>query len=128
MNHTIDTKRNVALLDDIGKRLSDIENELYATIGGELAKNNPGRDPGKCNVIFGHFTRDFLMPCNAHGLLSRAALAGDGIIEWVIAIEKEMGNQFHKGALFHDTAIAHFLCGNVDKYEYLLAMAAEEDV
>lgn len=113
---------------DFGAALTATERELYRSIGSELAASNPGRDAGKCDRIFGqHYTYRLLKPCNEIGLSSRAALAGDALIKSVIAQEKKLGAEIHKGALFHDTGAAHFLCGNVDKYEYLLAMAAEED-
>lgn len=113
---------------DVGAALTATEHELYRSIGSELAASNPGRDAGKCDRIFGqYYTYGLLKPCNAIGLASRAAIAGDALINSVIAQEKKLGAEVHKGALFHDTGAAHFLCGNVDKYEYLLAMAAEED-
>lgn len=114
---------------DVGASLHATEQQLYNAIGSALASSNPGRDPAKCNPIFGqHYTRGFLIPCNAIGLSSRAAIVGDAIIKSVIDQEKRSGTEFHKGALFHDAALANFLCGDIDKYEYLLAMAAEEDV
>jgi hypothetical protein len=114
---------------DVGSALTVTEQKLYKTIGTELAASNAGRDPAKCNLIFGqHYTYGFLLPCNAIGLSSRAALVGDALIKSVIDQEKSLVTEFHKGGLFHDAALAHFLCGNIDKYEYLLAMAAEEDV
>ena len=114
---------------NVGAAITATEHELYKAIGSELAASNPGRDAGKCNRIFGqHYTYGFLRPCHVFGLSSRAAIVGDAMIKSVIDQEKKLATEFHKGALFHDAALANFLCGNIDKYEYLLAMAAEEDV
>jgi hypothetical protein len=42
-------------------------------------------------------------------------------------LERQVATQFHKGALFHDTGLAHLLARDEDGYEYFLAMTDEEE-
>ena len=128
MTITIDLTRNNSALAEINERLGALEKDLHLAIGEALANEKPGRDPGKCDKIFGIYTDAFLRPCVRNNLTSRAAVFGTALVRAVLGLEQKFATEFHKGALFHDAGIAHFLCGNVDEYEYLLAMADEENL
>ena len=119
---------NEKRLTEIGALLTSAEKEMFKAIGDALAKENPSRDRGKCDAIFGtYYSHGFLRHCVRHGLESRAAIIGTKLSHAVVDLEKKLNTEFHKGALFHDTALAHFISGNEDQYEYMLAMADEED-
>ena len=45
----------------------------------------------------------------------------------MLDLERQLATEFHKGALFYDTGLAHLLAGNEDRYEYFLAMTDEEE-
>nr|WP_143548061.1 hypothetical protein [Rhodopirellula sp. SM50] len=86
------------------------------------------RDREFCDKVFGSFTGNILYPYAESGLVSRAADFGaNTLVPEVLALEKSTGNEFHKGALFYDTALAFLAIGNEPKFEYSLAMASEED-
>lgn len=122
------SQSNAELLAGIGSRFVTAEKEMFKAIGDALAKENPGRDRGKCDAIFGTYYSDgFLRHCVRQGLESRAAIIGTKLSHAVLGLERRLKTEFHKGALFHDTALAHFISGNEDQYEYMLAMADEED-
>lgn len=128
MNITVDPKRNAEVLAEMGATLARIENDLYRNIGDALVGTKPGRDRGQCDAIFGIYTHALLRPYVKSGFASRAAAVGNALAHAVLNIERTHPVEFHKGALFHDTALAHFLSGDEDQYEYFLAMAGEEDV
>lgn len=119
--------RNEALLAEISSTLTSIETDLYGNIADALVSTKPGRDSGQCNAIFGIYTNALFTPYVKYGLASRAARVGSALALAVLEIEQKHAVEFHKGALFHDTALAYFLSGDEDQYEYLLAMAGEED-
>jgi hypothetical protein len=128
MNAPANPQSNAELLAEFGSRLVTAEKEMFKAIGDALAKENPGRDRAKCDAIFGtYYSHGFLRHCARHGLESRAAIIGTQLSHAVLGLEKKLKTEFHKGALFHDTALAHFISGNEDQYEYMLAMADEED-
>lgn len=128
MTTPIQSASPVISIDDIGKRFLDLEFEVSGLIAQALANEKPGRDREKCDAIFGIYTHRYLAPCIGKDLVSRAAnFGGETLIPMILAAEKDYKCDYHKGALFHDTAIAYMLNGNEDKFEYLLAMTDEEE-
>ena len=127
MNQSSNSQNPKPTLIDLGASFKAFEKAVYDRIAEALAKANPGRDPGKCDPIFGIYTGALLGPSIRSGFSSRAAIAGTSFIHALLELEKQLGTEFHKGAIFHDTALAHFIAGNLDEYEYLLAMADEEN-
>ena len=114
---------------NIHAQLVELEKSVFNYILSELVRVKPGRDRGKCDPIFSYYTQAYLAPCVSKHLASRAAnVGGDSLIQQVLALEKKLNTEFHKGVLFHDTAVAHLVSGNEDGYEYLLAMTDEEEV
>src|SRR5205814_16031 len=86
------------------------------------------RDRLKCDQVFGHFTHQLLFPYAQEAIASRAALfARNRLIPKVLELEAARSIEFHKGALFYDTAMAHLVVGDEPRFEYFLAMADEED-
>ena len=121
-----DSQLKVAAIDT---QLVELEKSVFNYVLGELLSSNPGRDRAKCDPIFSYYTQAYLAPCVAKHLASRAAnVGGDCLIQQVLALERKLNTEFHKGVLFHDTAVAHLVSGNEDGYEYLLAMTDEEEV
>lgn len=112
----------------IGAQLAGIEKWIGGTILSELAKSNPKPDAAACDKLFGIYTHQYLMPCLSQGLASRAAwFSRKHLIPAVLDLERQLATEFHKGALFYDTGLAHLLAGNEDRYEYFLAMTDEEE-
>jgi len=113
----------------IRENLGEIEWQMSVTISDELKRCNPGRDRAKCDSIFSeHYIAAYLEPCISSGFSSRVSgFGGPHLIKQVLALEEELGTEFHKGVLFHDTAIACWLSGDEDGYEYLIAMTDEEE-
>lgn len=113
----------------VGKNLVEMEWQMFCKIINELKSSNPGRDRPKCDAIFStHYISAYLAPCISTGLASRVAgFGGPNLIAQVLNLEEEMSTEFHKGVLFHDTAIACWLSGDEDGYEYLIAMTDEEE-
>ena len=109
--------------------LTTLENSVLSTVMADLrALNQPG-DRAQCDLIFGKFTHGYLVPCVSHSFASRAAeFSRQRLIPDVLALEQQRNIKFHKGALFHDTAIAASLAGNEDLFDYLLSMTDEEEV
>lgn len=128
MNETAQAHPNKSLIGAIGAKLLAIEEQVYGDILNELAKTHPKPDAGACDGIFGIYTHAYLMPCISQGFASRAAwFSRKRLIPAVLDLERQLSTEFHKGALFYDTGLAHLLAGNEDGYEYFLAMTDEEE-
>jgi hypothetical protein len=124
----IDISRTSAILTDINNSLNNLEQELLKEVSLALSQINPAREREKCDEIFGIYSHALIEPYVKVGLSERAAYIGAGLAKAVVELEKKRAVEFHKGALFHDTALAYFLSGNDDQYEYFIAMADEEDL
>jgi hypothetical protein len=112
------------LLGVVGAQLRNVENQVCGNILNALTKKP---DAAGCDNIFGNYT-SYLSPCVSRGFASRAAwFSRKHLIPAVLNLERELAFQFHKGALFYDTGLAHLLAGNEDGYEYFLAMTDEEE-
>jgi len=129
MPNTIPIETCESQLSGVNSHLQQIEKSVFDHVLGELCRVNPGRDREKCDSIFGYYTHAYLGPCISSYLASRAAhVGGHALISQVLELEERMATTFHKGALFHDTAIAHLMSGSEAGYEYLIAMADEEEM
>lgn len=112
-----------------GTLLTQLEDAVVNAVITDLAALKQPEDRAQCDTIFGKFTHDYLLPCVNSSFASRAAeFSSKRLIPAVLALEKQRNVKFHKGALFHDTAIAASLAGNEDLFDYLLAMTDEEEV
>jgi hypothetical protein len=120
---------NKKQFDQMGSELKKIESQITATIIQELKAQNPGRNRDACDKILGHYyTPAYLVPYIAMGMASRVAHhVSSVLVPAILDLEKKMSTEFHKGALFYNTAIAYLLSGNDDGCEYFLAMTDEED-
>lgn len=128
MNAQIES--NPKIFAGFGAELERLETQVSETIIRELKNQNPGRDRGACDKILGdYFGRAYLIPCIRSGMASRVAhYASSALVPVILELERRMGVEFHKGALFYNTAIAYLLSGNEDGCEYFLAMTDEEEV
>ncbi len=116
-------------LSGIHSQLADIEKSVIDYVLSELVRLKPGRNRTACDQIFSYYTQAYIAPCVSKHLASRAAnVGGDSLIQMVLDLERKLTTEFHKGVLFHDTAVAHLISGNEDGYEYFLAMTDEEEV
>lgn len=116
-------------LDLVDSQLALAEEQVCRCIISELKACNPKRDRRQCDRIFGIFTSSYLAPCLSKDLASRAAgFSGGTLVPTVLDLEKKLATEFHKGALFHDTAVAYLLSGDEVGYEFFLAMTDEEEV
>lgn len=128
MNESCQSRPSNAAFEAISSTLELAEQQVLEGIQHALSKDDPKPDAGACDCIFGTYT-SYLELCEERRLTSRAAAFSRLVlIPAVLALEDGLGTQFHKGALFYDTGVAHFLSGNEDGYERFLAMADEEDV
>lgn len=116
------------IIAGIGGLLKNIEAAVRAKVIADLTGLQQANNRGQCDNIFGTFSQLYLGPCISQSLASRAAnFSSLQLIPAVLALEQQRGVQFHKGALFHDTAIAASLAGDEDLFDYLLAMTDEEE-
>lgn len=114
---------------NINASLADIEKRVANNILGALTQEYPKLDSDLCDKIFGMYTYQYLASCVDIGVASRAAwFSRTQLIPAVLDLEKRLATRFHKGALFHDTGVAHLLSGDENAYEMLLAMSDEEDL
>jgi hypothetical protein len=112
----------------LGDYLSSHEDAILKTIIKELSSVGTERDRGRCDSAFGHYTHQLLYPYAGVGLVTRAAaFARDRLIPDVLNFEATHPVNFHKGALFYDTALAHLVSGDEQRFEYFLAMVDEEE-
>jgi len=127
---------NQLLIDNFGAALAGIEckvlnwtlNALKNHNANALKNHKPTRDEAVSAKIFGMYTGGYLGPCQSRGCASRAAsFSTNCLIPEVLKLEQALSTQFHKGALFYDTGLAHLFAGNEDGYERFLAMADEEN-
>jgi len=117
------------VMQTTGSLPSVAEQSLMNSILAALQKLPQPQDRGRCDVVFGKFSHSYLVPCLQQSLGSRAVAFSTGyLIPAVLALEQQLGVTFHKGALFHDTALAASEAGNEDLFDYLLAMTDEEEV
>lgn len=115
-------------LDVIDRRLSGIEDEVIQHTMSKLADMKASRERTASDEAFGYFTHCILFPYAEKRLASRAAwFSRAKLIPKVLEIEAARSIEFHKGALFYDTALAHLAIGDEARFEYFLAMADEED-
>ena len=129
MIHIIPIEDCNSKLSGIHSQLVEIEKSVFSYVLSELVRVQPGRDRAKCDPMFSYYTQAYLVPCVSKHLASRVTnVGGDSLIQNVVALEKKMATEFHKGVLFHDTAVAQLVSGNEDGYEYLIAMTDEEEV
>jgi hypothetical protein len=115
-------------LDQFDEALRHLEMQLFETILDEIQQSSRGRNRAECDRIFGRFT-DLVLRYRDLGMTFRAAhLSATVIILHVLDFESTNNVEVHKGALFYDTGLAFFLCGDTDRCSYYLALANEEDV
>lgn len=121
---------NPKIFAGFGAELETLEKQVSETVIRELKNQNPGRNREACDKILGdYYGRAYLIPGIRNGLASRVAYYGSSaLVPVILELEQKMGTQFHKGALFYNTAIAYLLSGNEDGCEYFLAMTDEEEV
>lgn len=104
------------------------EKNLLDGVIADLRKTAPPGDRKQCDSISSRYSA-YLRACVQNSMASRAAdFSVRSLIPAILALEQELGVKFHKGALFHDTAIAATFAGNEDLFDYLLAMTDEEEV
>jgi hypothetical protein len=116
------------LFYQIHRQLMVVEREVLAEILTALRTTKPMRQRVACDTIFARFSQQYVRLCVAYGFASRAAsFSTVHLIPRVLKLEQQLATEFHKGALFYTTALAHLLAGNEDGYERFLAMADEED-
>ena len=128
MSATVQSHPNKPVIDQIAAELIAIEKQVYGEIMNELAKDNPRTDAAACDRIFGIYTHAYLLPCVSQGFASRAAaFSRRRLIPAVLDLERKLAIEFHKGALFYDTGLAHLVAGNENGYEYFLAMTDQEE-
>jgi hypothetical protein len=118
----------VDVIAQVTEYLDSVEGEVVQGIIEMMRQMPLARNRPESDRIFGEFTSFILVPYSHRHMGSRAAFfARTSLIPAVLAAEVEIGRQFHKGALFYDTALAHLISGDDDRFEYFLAMTDEED-
>jgi hypothetical protein len=123
-----DMNNDKAVIDKIAAELIAVEKQVYTQIMSDLSKDNPRPDAAACDKIFGIYTHAYLLPCVSQGFAFRAAVfSRKRLIPAVLGLERKLSVEFHKGALFYDTGLAHLVAGNENGYEYFLAMTDEEE-
>jgi len=117
------------LIQISGNLLTFAEQAVLTTVIADLQQLPQPQDRAQCDNVFGKFSQLYLAPCLQQSLASRAVTFSTGqLIPAVLALEQQLGVAFHKGALFHDTALAASEAGNEDLFAYLLAMTDEEEL
>jgi hypothetical protein len=117
------------ILKDIAAQLDRLEKRICNATVAAFRNERPGRDRAICDQISGIYTHSYLHPCLSAGVASRAArFSREVLVPAVLNLEAETKSEFHKGALFYDTALAHLLSGDQDGFEFFLAMTDEEEV
>ena len=115
-------------LGEIQLRLATLEDEVLRLTVFKLKETTTSRQRTECDTAFGYFTQCILFPYATQALASRAAIFSRCVlIPKVLEIEASRSIEFHKGALFYDTALAHLAVSDEARFEYFLAMADEED-
>lgn len=115
-------------LSEIHSCLSSLEEEIIEETVAKLDKVVSSRQRTECDEAFGYFTSCVLFPYAKRELASRAAFFSRCVlIPKVLDVEASRSIEFHKGAIFYDTALAHLVIGDEARFEYFLAMADEED-
>ena len=90
------------------------------------APNKADRATGE--RVFGFFTSNILLPYSQNKMVSRAAtFARYTVIPEILNVEIDKSVTFYKAPLFYDTAMAHLLSGDTNRFEYFLAMTDEEN-
>lgn len=86
------------------------------------------REIDLCDTIFLEYWNNIHEPYLSMGLGHRAAkFARETLIPSILNKEINSGIQYHKGGIFYNTAITHLEIGDVDRFDYFLAMADDED-
>lgn len=115
-------------LNEIHEHLASLETEILQQTVSKLDEITTSRPRTESDAAFGYFTHCILFPYAKQGLASRAAFFSRSLlIPKVLEVEASRAIEFHKGALFYDTALAHLAIGDEARFEYFLAMADEED-
>lgn len=116
-----------AIRDAVLDGLRDFAGALKRSQGSD-AERQLGRNRDRCDGIFSIFSYGLLAPCVNAGLgHSAATFSAQILIPDILKLEHEMGVQFHKGAIFFNTALAFFVAGDQQRAAYFLAMSGEED-
>jgi len=106
-----------------------LERDVLRAVLDNLSRIKLTRDRTQCDEVFGLFTGDVLLPYHRCGLESRAArFSRERLTPEVLKYEASLSTEFHKGALFYNTGLAHLVSGDEVRFEYFLAMADEEDL
>jgi hypothetical protein len=111
------------------KRLEDdVLNSIMFELRESINTNRSLRDRTAEDHCFGRFCTFILRPYIQAGMVSRAATFSVSVlIPSILELETTRSFQFHKGALFYDTALAFLFMGDEARFEYYLAMTDEED-
>jgi hypothetical protein len=113
---------------EIDWRLGEIETSVVNQTLASLEQVESARNRSACDASFRGYTDLVLIPYSNLGIASRAARFATGtFIPRVLTLEERLGREFHKGALFYNSGLAHLVIGDEDSFDYLLAMADEED-
>lgn len=126
-NNKIDVKECVANLDGVESAvLSGTIELLKCEIARDTAKR--GRFRKECDACFSEFNNYIVRPYADASLASRAAAFSETtLIPAVLKLEADESYEFHKGAVFYNTAILFLLCGDQARFEFYLAMTDDED-
>lgn len=111
----------------LDESLEDAEKRVTDRILLELKRLTNSRIRTEGDPIFGQFSK-LLHFYKKLGLTHRAVIYARFLISETLKFESTSAIEVHKGALFYDAALAHFVMGDMDRGSYLLAMANEEDV
>ena len=116
------------VLGRVMEGLGDIEATVIEEVPRRLAAIHANRDRVACDAIFGAYLIETLLgPYSNLRLDSRAAaFCCAKLIPKVLSAE-QANLQFHKGALFYNAGLSCLAAGDEGRFEYLLAMADEED-
>ncbi len=96
-------------LAQIAGELNNIEGHVFHAIETALNGGVQPRERSTCDKIFGMFTHQILLPYAENALTHRAGdFSRQALIPLVLNVEANLKIQFHKGALFYDTALAFF--------------------
>lgn len=126
-NNEIDVRECIANLDLVESAvLTGTLHLLECEIARDTQKK--GRFRKECDDCFGEFNSYILEPYVNAGLASRAAaFLEKTLIPAILELETKESYEFHKGALFYNTALTYLLCGDEARFEFYLAMTDEED-
>lgn len=116
------------VVEQLARYLDELEQETFDAVMQSLSQITASRQRTECDNAFAPLWVGVIYPYGIHGMGHRAAwFSRSRLIPAIMSLESERSIEFHKGALFYNTAIVHLWISDHDRFEYFLAMADEED-